>query len=939
MTRNQALVDIRQALARLRSEIHLDNAAGYFSQNKLLENLLLPVLRIVLDAPSLQNANAAVTNQAHIDLIDAKRKLAVQVTTTRTAAKITGTLKGFLEAKRHRKTRNLKFVVFADPSPNYRSGTTTEWKRLCRGKLAFVPTRDVIDFEGLFRLIDNLSYAKLVEVRDIIAKSVVGAEYIDVAAAIDGQAARQVEDEKASGKYIPDIFVETTSVKAQARLFLHPFLFFERILDRYDRWRLPLFNRLLNRCGLPTIPLPDRVRYGHDGTWPGLMAATDKLAAGFTVIEKAVAAYAEIGHGKPPPPTAKPEGRHYYAENVYKLNSWVRSINEWLEEIREELRVLRSRVFILTGKAGQGKTNLVCDLVERFVLRHGIPCVYFTGLQLGRASADLPEHIRKTLFKDRVASFDDAVRLLGDYAAERKQSFVIIIEGLNEHTRLAEFAGQLEELIKATLRHPSVRLFLTCRSEYFEQRFGTLRHASFASDLHVLASAEQRMDEETRARMVPGYFKFFLIEPGHVSENAAEHLGKDTLLLRFFCEAYGPRGKPAAYQMPQVTHIFRAQIFDYYLKTKLRSAAAARDRLHSLPTVRGTEANLLEVIKLIVGYMVAQRRFADVPLSAIPAEKETELLVLLGEDIVLRRDPVNNPTHLGPGQDVLNFTYDEFRDFLLARYLIDHVYAQSSQPFLDFLAAGADGAQNISEGVKRFLFYWSRTPENVAFWRFYSNQQPYAESYPSEIFSIDERHLDQNDRQRVREIVEVGDKTACMAAVRLISRLPIRYPLLNLELLIETVAAQDDAYYAALIAHIFAPTHKRLERRSTVEAYCESVEARILPQLNPAIHQTVFDFLPMLLPIEPEVGLESPGMKALRKFLLAAPEVSIRGLLRSLNYRFTCHRAYVWRLLTEFISNVPDTAATSVQATAALVNANPATALEINRFLARVHLL
>lgn len=936
MTRRQALADIRQALARLCTEIRLDNAAGYLSQNKLLENLILPVLRVVLNASGLQNANSGTVNQAHIDLIDTKQKLAVQVTTTRDASKITDTLKGFLAAKRHRNIRALKFVVFADPCPNYRSATTAGWKRICSGKLAFQPARDVIDLDGLFRLIDDLSTARLLKVREIIAQSVVGTEYVDVAAAISGQAARQVEAEKASGKYIPDIFVETHAAKSQARLFLHPFLFFERILDRCERRRLPAFNRLLGRCGLTPVPTPDRARYGHDGTWLGLIAAAHRLALDLTTMERAVAAYAGLEHGKPPPPTAKPEGRHYYAENVHHLNSWVRGTNEWLEEIREELKILRSRVFILTGKAGQGKTNLVCDLVERFVLRHDIPCAYFTGLQLGRVSADLPDHVRRSLFKDQVSSFDDAVQLLGDHAAERKQPFVIFIEGLNEHTRLAEFAGQLEELINAALRHPSVRLFLTCRSEYFEQRFGSLRHASFAQNLHVLASAEQQMGDDERARMVSGYFKFFLIEPGHVADSAGEALGTDTLLLRFFCEAYGPRNKPVGYQMPHITHIFRAQIFEYYLKMKLRSAVAARDRLPGLPTVRGTEANLFEVIKLIVGHMVGQRRFADVPLSVIPAEKETDLLVLLGEDIVLRRDPVNNPTHLGPAQDVLNFTYDEFRDFLIARFLIEHVYPQGQHAFLDFLAAGANGAQNISEGVKRFLFYWSRAPENAAFWQFYSTQLPYAEAYPAEIFSVDESHLNESDRQKIRQILGVGDKAARDVARRLISRLPFRYPLLNLELLIEIVAGRDDAYHAALLDPLFAPTYEWLERRSTVDAFCDSIESRVMPRLNAATHQPIFDFLPMLLPIDAEVGLESPAMTAIRNFAGDAPAVCIMGLLRSLGYGITCHRPYVWRLLTEFAALLPDPPAARALAASALETANPATALEINRFLARV---
>lgn len=443
------------------------------------------------------------------------------------------------------------------------------------------------------------------------------------------------------------------------------------------------------------------------------------------------------------------------------------------------------------------------------------------------------------------------------------------------------------------------------------------------------------MGKHARARLVAGYLKYFKIGTGIVVDAAAEALGQDTLLLRFFCEAYGPQGKPAGYRVPQVNNIYKAQIFDVYLDTKLRTAAAARDRIPGPPRARGTEANLLEVIKVIVCHMVTQRKFADVPFTAVPTAMETDLVALLGEDIVIRRDLATDPNHLGAHQDVLNFTYDEFRDFLIARYLIQQVYPQGEQGILDFLAAGANGAENITEGVKRFLFYWSRLPAHATFRQFYAQQIAYAEAYPEEIFSVDEAHLDASDRERVRQIIEAGGEDAEVAAYRLIFRLPVKFPMLNLELLIGIVATRNDAFHGALIGRLFAPIRERWERKSAVEEFGKGIRKNILPVLNPAAHQPIFDFLPMLLPLEPEPALESPGMLDMREFIEAAPAVCILGLLRSLGYAFHSHRPYVWRLLTEFRHKLPDVAATRATAMAALGTANQALAYEINRFLAQ----
>ena len=935
MTTETALRDISTALGRLRHEISIENAAGYLSRNKLLENLLLPVFRIVFNLPALRNAHEATSNVGYFDLVDDGVGTVVQVTTERRAAKITETLNGFLSSPSHHCYKSLKFFIFAAQSVTYRSKTIKEWTRLSSGKLQFVPGRDVVQFDQLFRLISNLDYAEIVRIRDIVARSIVGEEYIDVAAAIAGQAGAQIAEEKRSGKYIPDIFVEGTATKELARLFWHPFLFFERVLEDVDRTQLPRFNQPLERSGLATVPLPDRQHYRFEKTWSGLLTAVNALRADLLAIEKGIDRYRKVQHGQPPPRPWQKERRYYFDQNAYSIGSWVSGTTKWMQEIRDELNALTGRVFILTGKAGQGKTNLVCDLVETFATRHEIPCVYFTGLQLGRVSADLPDHLNKALFRGRVATFEDAANAISEYAGSRGYPFMMVIEGVNEHTRLREFAGQLEELIKTSLRYPGIRFFLTCRSEYFDQRFGNLLRSTFKADVYLHATADVRADERQRRRMVEGYFKFFGVDPDQVSEQAIETLRTDTLLLRFFCEAYGTRGKPAGYAMPAAPHIYRAQIFDKYLSTKLRSAADARNRLAPNLSVRGTEADLMEIIKLIIGRMIEVRKFSDVPLAVIPMDKQTDLLALLDEDIILRRDPGGGLTDLGPTRDVLNFTYDEFRDFLIARYLIENVYPQGEAAFLDFVEQ--DGQAPITEGIKRFLFYWSRSPTNQAFWHFYSSQPAYDEVYPEEIFSVDEAQLNDKDAHRVRDILAAGGRDGRNVARHLISRWNSRrYAVLNLELLLTVVGTGDDALHEQLVWGNFIQTSIGFDREYPTLTFCVGIEKYILPKFDPRVHQVLFDFLPMLFSIDADEELDSPAVDAFRRFAGVARDSCMASLLRSLDYTFTVHRPFIWRLLTEQHAAIPDVASVRTRAVAELKGAPRVTATEISRFLARV---
>ena len=57
MTLEKALEDISNALGRLQHQISLENAAGFLSRNKILENVLLPVLAKTYDLPHLRNVN------------------------------------------------------------------------------------------------------------------------------------------------------------------------------------------------------------------------------------------------------------------------------------------------------------------------------------------------------------------------------------------------------------------------------------------------------------------------------------------------------------------------------------------------------------------------------------------------------------------------------------------------------------------------------------------------------------------------------------------------------------------------------------------------------------------------------------------------------------------------------------------------------------------
>lgn len=287
---------------------------------------------------------------------------------------------------------------------------------------------------------------------------------------------------------------------------------------------------------------------------------------------------------------------------------------------------------------------MVCDFVENFLFNHKVPCAYLTGRVLRSMHApDLGDAVQRLLFEGKTSSFAEAARLLSQYAGRVDKPFILIIDGINEHHRISEFADQLEQFIQTALEYPYLNLLLTCRSEFFHQRFGTLITGPLKLHVFLLEANDQRLEDEGYDDLLTNYFKFFRVNRKMVSEQVVESLKKDFLLLRFFCEAYGARNKPTGYKQSFIAHIYREEIFTIYLNRKLGTADLFLRHLSSKVTLTGQKKNLLAVLRHCVEHMLKSWQFVNVPVSAIPADQYARAPCDSISRIVTMLSPVGTP--------------------------------------------------------------------------------------------------------------------------------------------------------------------------------------------------------------------------------------------------------------------------------------------------------
>jgi hypothetical protein len=322
--------------------------------------------------------------------------------------------------------------------------------------------------------------------------------------------------------------------------------------------------------------------------------------------------------------------------------------------------------------------------------------------------------------------------------------------------------------------------------------------------------------------------------------------------------------------------------------------------------------------------MISKWEFGNIPTTAIPLELHPALYSLLDEELIIRRD-IWSDDESATSVETVNFTFDEFRDYMLAQYLVHRVFARGHSEVSALIAKSDPEQSQPTEGLKRFLFYAARKKTNDAFYQFYSSQAWYSDVYDREVFNLDARNLTDADKVAITKILKGGDYKAAQIAQRLALRWSAQYwPVLNLGLLLDYIAEAPPDSYRTLILGAIAARHYR-DEKSIANSFCTFVTEYVIAQNLETefdVYRDVVRFLIFLLPVESTFVLSSPAYEALLQLITQVPQSVIDLLLEALRYQFDDHRPFVWRLLHESMMLRPDPRIKSAAENAVSANAS-----------------
>ena len=200
---------------------------------------------------------------------------------------------------------------------------------------------------------------------------------------------------------------------------------------------------------------------------------------------------------------------------------------------------------------------------------------------------------------------------------------------------------------------------------------------------------------------------------------------------------------------------------------------------------------------------------------------------------MLRRDAPAGSSVFSQSQETINFTFDEFRDYLIAQYLVDQTFATNPDDFQNYIDNANPANCEAIEGIKRYLFYASRDESNVHFFDYYRAQSWYADVYPAEVFNIDTGLQRADDCDAIVGLLKAGGFVAKNVARSLSFRWYTRdNELLNLGLLVSYASQIDDNAFKDLIVGTFKTVRYSNDGAATTD-FCRFINSHVLLNLDP----------------------------------------------------------------------------------------------------------
>jgi len=608
-------------------------------------------------------------------------------------------------------------------------------------------------------------------------------------------------------KYLPNVFLEDDELKENLRYFVDPFFFYPKFYKETAALNYDYYNQKCKLKGWPIFKysLKQYPRDIKDSDFVKLRQTVNKISA-----------YLQSKKG---------ELNDDYTLGYFAVKKIERQI--------ESARYFSSNVCLLTAKAGQGKTNVVCDIVDHVLIPHYIPFAYINGYEID--ANNVGNSLARMIYPEQNYSIGELIGYVERFCVQQRKYFVLIIDGLNENTNPGAFASNLQNLLNILLQKEFIKVILTCRTEYYNLHYPDLL-TSFNRKI-IIKDIYYHLRDTQENILIGNYCEYFNIN-ATFSSKVKTQLGKNLLLLRIFSEAYENES------LGLVTHLQKEQLFCAYY-SKMQSSVVAQFRQNGYEI---SSSDIAFFIKTIVRLMIEHDSFMNVKMDEIlPVLNSDQRRIIhrfIDSNIIVRKDLSSEVF----GSEVVNFTYDEFRDFLIAHYLIDVIAAESFERFKELVEKYTAEKHTLREGLIGFLFLYSKDSHKSEIVDYIRTQPWYEAAFLRYIWDVREDQISDTDIADMRRYLREDMDIASMLVYG--DRWNEKIHKLSIRILLDMLESFDDAELATYVDTAW-PNTRTLGRKNSVRDHLLEQTQKVLDNMDESSEMhAVLEHLLYLVPFD-----------------------------------------------------------------------------------------
>lgn len=736
MNRDEYIDSCARYFGRLGYEVRALNAAGRFDINSVTEDFLVPILVEMFRCPELKNQNQIQQNFPAVDLGCRKSKVSFQVTTDASSDKVVKTLTKFLEHKLEQFFDHVYILTITEKQSSYTAKSLAA--AVSALPINFDPAVDILDISDIVARLRLLDTATLERIESYLASEFGKRDQnLHFRAQLDdflNFSQSKLEVEKRSKKYIPNIFIETHKTKDEIRLFSHPLFFYRKVQDVLRKVEYSNLNSLLKLGREPELTTEITNDFlnvelnNFSNLWVWLDELDDVIKNELAKIGPLSWSYKDYGQKYAPMEEDSPN----WSIVRFRVESQATGLTWLLQEARSSIALMRSKIFLITSMAGQGKTNFVCDLVDRQFSAFELPCIFIPAREL---NGYLPRQrllgfVSNNRYAPKFSSIHEYLSFFNDVAGEFGKPFVIVIDGINELNALEEFNDELKDFCNAVCQYELIKVVITCRSEFFDEKYSSLLNEPFNDKVHRVMDLRATMTDASKRRLLDSYLKHFKIS-GSLSRAAKDFLENDLLLLRIFSETH--EGQEAGY----LSDIYKGDLFEEFLRRKVE-VFPERLKSKAFPTL----------IK-IVSSMLQTNDFSTISVRNFSDDEKEVISHLVADDVILRRE-VTQSGLASLGELIISFTYDELRDFVIAYSFITNDADGVGTPSKS-LSGLSD--RPVFEGVYRYVYLLARKHKMMSVIEACESSDDFIKHYALNVHLLPPSVQNQQDVERLKMIL------------------------------------------------------------------------------------------------------------------------------------------------------------------------------------------